>query len=163
MSATFCVGQTFADEIVECFEKGYVALEQHDYDTAIVSFEEALKLLNINPIEAGEKYKKYMADIEKNPKTKDGKDRAVAFNKLWLDTYYYLGLAYAYKGDKSNALKQVVALRYIGRDDYADSLKVEINYIINNETAPDFVVRKFQRKKEVRILIVRAIKNSKND
>lgn len=133
ISVIFCAGQTFADEIVEYCEKGYAALEQHDYDTAIASFETVLKLLNIDPIEAGEEYKKRMANIEKNPKTKDGRDRAVAFNKLWLDTYYYLGLAYAHKGDKANALKQVIDLRHIGRADYADSLEDEINYI-NNET-----------------------------
>jgi tetratricopeptide (TPR) repeat protein len=135
ISITFHAGQTFADEITEHFEQGYIAFEQHDYDIAIASFKKVLKLFNINPIEAGKEYRKHMADIEKNPKTKDGKDRAVAFNKLWLDTYYCLGLAYAYKGDKVNALKQVVDLRHIGRNDYASSLEGEINYLINSETA----------------------------
>ena len=74
-----------------------------------------------------------MADIEKNPKGKNGQDRAVAFNKLWLDTYYYLGLSYAHKGDKTSALKQATDLRHIGRDDYADLLEDEINSIIGEE------------------------------
>ncbi len=139
ISVTFCAGQTFADEITDYCQKGYSALEQQDYDTAIESFEKALKLLNIDPTESGKEHKRLMADIEKNPKTKDGQDRAVAFNKLWLDTYYYLGLAYAHKGDKSNALKQVSALRHIGRDDYADSLEDEINTFNTNAFIEDLL------------------------
>ena len=57
IAITFCTGQTFADEITDYCQKGYVALEQQDYDTAIESFEKALKLLNIDPIEAGKNVK----------------------------------------------------------------------------------------------------------
>lgn len=137
-SSSLVTGQTFADEITDYCQKGYIALKQQDYDTAIESFEKALKLLNIDPIEAGKEHKRLTADVEKNPKTKDGQDSAVVFNKLWLDTYYYLGLAYAYKGDKASALKQVSDLRHIGRDDYADSLEDEINVFIDDLLNVDY-------------------------
>ncbi len=113
----------------ESFMKGIQAYQQMDYDVAISFFREALEILDIDPVKAGERNKKLQADIAKNPKTKDGKDRSVAFFKDWLDSYYYLGLAYAKKGDEKAAFEQVATLKIIGRSDYADTLESEIKQI----------------------------------
>lgn len=118
------------DEATNQYPKGLEAYNNGDYETAILSFEKTLKLLDINPTEAGEKNRKLLQDMENTPNDLDKPRRVVAFLKEWLDSYYYLGLAYAHKGEKTAALKQVADLRTIGRNDYADSLESEINRLI---------------------------------
>lgn len=108
------------------------AFEINHYDEAISSFEKVLQLYNRDPLESGRQYKALLAENEKTSPLKDGQTRVIAWDQTWLQTYYYLGLAYAHKGDKAGALKQVKDLRTIGRDDYADALMEKIKSLFRD-------------------------------